>query len=44
MLREAQHARIFVNHFKSISARPETCMMDVEAHHECSISDTMVEI
>jgi hypothetical protein len=23
---------------------PETCMMDVEAHHECSIRDTMVEI
>jgi hypothetical protein len=23
MLRQAQHARIFVNHFKSISARPE---------------------
>src|SRR6266446_6748017 len=24
--------------------RLETCMMDVEAHHECSIKDTMVEI
>jgi hypothetical protein len=23
MLRQAQHARIFVNHFKFISARPE---------------------
>jgi hypothetical protein len=23
MLRQAQHARIFVNHFKPISARPE---------------------
>jgi hypothetical protein len=35
---------IFLNHFKSHSVRPETCMRDVEAHRECPISDTMVEI
>src|SRR5438093_10851353 len=44
MFREPQHERIFFNGFNSRSVRPETCMMDVEAHHECSISDTMVKI
>src|SRR6266545_1467804 len=29
---------------KHLAVRPETCMMDVEAHHECSIAGTMVEI
>jgi hypothetical protein len=28
--------------FGDFSIHAETCMMDVEAHHECSISDTMV--
>jgi hypothetical protein len=32
------------NEFNFPSVRPETCMMDVEAHHECPIRDTMAEI
>jgi hypothetical protein len=32
------------NDLNASSVRPETCMMDVEAHHECSLRDTMVAI
>jgi hypothetical protein len=32
------------NDFNRPSVRPETCMMDVEAHHESSIRDTMAKI
>jgi hypothetical protein len=29
---------------QSTAVRAETCMMDVEAHHESSITDTMAKI
>src|SRR5690348_1044911 len=44
VLRQAHHERKMPNHFKPRTVPPETCMMDVEAHHESSITDTMAKI
>jgi len=41
---ESCHPRMFLPWFDYAHHDPETCMMDVEAHHECSIRDTMAEI
>src|SRR6266498_1807589 len=43
ILREPQDERRGIDNVKN-SVHAETCMRDVEAHRECPISDTMVEI
>src|SRR5213593_2196687 len=44
MFREPQHERNYLNHFKSLSVRPETCMRDVVVNAECSVTGTVVKI